>query len=153
MSASAWSVAMRRKWQDPEYRAKQADARRRGKSKLAAAIKRKWQDPEYRAKQAKAKRPYQRKCAERQAKAAAERAAAKQAQAQAKRELIEKHRRLWAQSPHGKLDCRADYKARNAFICAARADGLTLQETADIYGLTRQRIKQIANQHDRRANP
>ena len=146
MSASAWSVAMRRKWQDPEYRAKQADARRRGKSKLAAAIKRKWQDPEYRAKQAKAKRPYQRKCAERQAKAAAERAAAKQAQAQAKRELIEKHRQLWEQSPHWKLSGKAGTQARNPFICAARADGLTLQETADICGLSRQRIKQIVDQ-------
>ena len=146
MSASAWSVAMRRKWQDPEYRAKQADARRRGKSKLAAAIKRKWQDPEYRAKQARAKRPYQRKCAERQAKAAAERAAAKQAQAQAKRELIEKHRQLWEQSPHWKLSGKAGTQARNPFICAARADGLTLQETADICGLSRQRIKQIVDQ-------
>jgi len=146
VSASAWSVAMRRKWQDPEYRAKQADARRRGKSKLADAIKRKWQDPEYRAKQAKAKRPYQRKCAERQAKAAAERAAAKQAQAQAKRELIEKHRQLWEQSPHWKLSGKAGTQARNPFICAARADGLTLQETADICGLSRQRIKQIVDQ-------
>ena len=146
MSASAWSVAMRRKWQDPEYRAKQADARRRGKSKLADAIKRKWQDPEYRAKQAKAKRPYQRKCAERQAKAAAERATAKQAQAQAKRELIEKHRQLWEQSPHWKLSGKAGTQARNPFICAARADGLTLQETADICGLSRQRIKQIVDQ-------
>lgn len=146
MSASAWSVAMRRKWQDPEYRAKQADARRRGKSKLADAIKRKWQDPEYRAKQAKAKRPYQRKCAERQAKAAAERAAAKQAQARAKRELIKKHRRRWAQSPHRELDRKAAIQARNALICEARADGLTLQETADICGLSRQRIKQIVDQ-------
>ena len=137
--------AMRRKWQDPEFRAKQLDAMRRGKKKRAAAIRRKWRDPEFRQRQADAKRPYMRLCAQRRAERADARAKAKREQEQALRLLIEKHKRRWAQSPHNPLVSRADRQARNDLIRQALADGLTMQATGDIYGLTRERIRQIVS--------
>ena len=117
---------------------------------MADAIKRLWRDPAYRAKQAQAKRPYTQACAKRQEQAQAERERAKQEQEQAQRERIEKHRQAWRKAWRnggiGELDGRAYIQARNAFICQARADGLTLQAIGEICGLSRQRINQIVNQ-------
>lgn len=137
---------MRRKWRDPAYRAKQADAKRRGRDRLASAIKRKWRDPAYREKQALAKRPYTQACAKRQEQAQAERAREQREQEQAQREMIEKHRQAWRNRGIGELDGRACIQARNAFIRQARADGLTFQTIGEICGLSRQRINQIVNQ-------
>ena len=137
---------MRRKWQDPAYRAKQADAKRRGRDHMADAIKRKWRDPAYRAKQALAKRPYQQACAKRQAQAQAEREQAQREQEQARRELIKQHRQAWRKAGIGELDGRAYIQARNAFIRQARADSLTFQTIGEICGLSRQRAWQVVNQ-------
>ena len=51
------SAAMKKRWQDPEYRAKQIDTHAGShlsaetKDKISAVLKKRWQDPEYRAKQ------------------------------------------------------------------------------------------------------
>jgi len=109
-------------------------------------MRRKWQDPAYRAKQAQAKRPYQQACAKRQALAQAEREQEQREQEQAKRELIEKHRQAWRNTGIGELKGEAYIQARYAFICQARADALTFQTLSEICGLSRQRINQIVNQ-------
>ena len=113
---------------------------------MADAIKRKWRDPAYREKQAQAKRPYQQACAKRQAQAQAEREREQREQEQARRERIEKHRQAWRKAGIGKLDGRAYIQARNAFIRQARAAGLTLQAIGEIAGLSRQRAWQVVYQ-------
>lgn len=100
----------------------------------------------YREKQALAKRPYTQACAKRQEQAQAEREQAQREQEHAKREMIEKHRQAWRKAGIGKLDGRACIQARNAFICQARADGLTLQAIGEMAGLSRQRAWQVVNQ-------
>ena len=115
------------------------------RARASAAMRRKWRDPEFRQRQADAKRPYMRLCAQRRAERASERERAKREQEQALRLLIEKHKRRWEKSPHNPIVSRADRQARNDLIRQALADGLTMQATGDIYGLTRERIRQIVS--------